>query len=48
MKRLHKAGIMPGIEALAEVAAGRVTLARGDHSLDIPDTLSHAIMVIIK
>lgn len=48
MKRLHKAGIMPGAEAVAEVAAGRVTLSRGDHSLDIPDTLTHAIMVVVK
>ncbi|MDO5029198.1 MAG: iron dependent repressor, metal binding and dimerization domain protein [Corynebacterium sp.] len=48
MKRLHKAGIMPGADAIAEVATGRVTLARGDHSLDIPDTLSHAIMVVVK
>lgn len=46
MKRLHAAGIMPGSDAEAEMHTGRVTLARGDHSLDIPDTLSHAIMVV--
>lgn len=48
MKRLHKAGILPGAEAEAEVSAGRVTLARGDHSLDIPDALAHAIIVEVK
>lgn len=46
MKRLHTAGIMPGAEAEVELHPGRVTLARGDHSLDIPDTLSHAVMVV--
>ncbi|MFC3850706.1 iron dependent repressor, metal binding and dimerization domain protein [Corynebacterium hansenii] len=46
MKRLHTAGIMPGAEAEVELNPGRVTLARGDHSLDIPDTLSHAVMVV--
>nr|WP_120492421.1 metal-dependent transcriptional regulator [Corynebacterium lactis] len=48
MKRLHKAGILPGADAEAEVSPGRVTLMRGDHSLDIPDSLSHAIMVVVK
>ncbi|ALA67287.1 metal-dependent transcriptional regulator [Corynebacterium lactis] len=48
MKRLHKAGILPGADAEAEVSLGRVTLLRGDHSLDIPDSLSHAIMVVVK
>lgn len=46
MKRLHTAGMMPGAEAEVELHPGRVTLARGDHSLDIPDTLSHAVMVV--
>lgn len=46
MKRLHTAGIMPGAEAEVELHPGRVTMARGDHSLDIPDTLSHAVMVV--
>lgn len=48
MKRLNTAGIMPGADAEVEVHPGRVTLARGDHSLDIPDTLSHAVMVVRK
>lgn len=48
MKRLHKAGILPGSIATVEVNPGRVTLSRGDHSLDIPDTLAHAVMVIEK
>ncbi len=46
MKRLHTAGIMPGSTAEVEVNPGRVTLIRGDHSMDIPDTLAHAITVI--
>lgn len=48
MKRLKTASITPGAEAIAEVNPGRVTLTRGDHSLDIPDSLAHAVMVIKK
>lgn len=48
MKRLNTAGVMPGADAEVEVHPGRVTLSRGDHSLDIPDTLSHAVMVVRK
>ncbi|MEJ5919703.1 MULTISPECIES: metal-dependent transcriptional regulator [unclassified Corynebacterium] len=48
MKRLHTAGIMPGADAEVEVHHGRVTMSRGGHSLDIPDILSHAVMVIQK
>ncbi|WP_295628483.1 metal-dependent transcriptional regulator [uncultured Corynebacterium sp.] len=46
MKRLHTAGIVPGSDAEVELNPGRVTLSRGDHSLDIPDTLSHAVLVV--
>lgn len=48
MKRLKTASITPGSDAVAEVMPGRVTLSRGDHSLDIPDSLAHAVMVIEK
>lgn len=48
MKRLKTAGIKPGEEAQVEVHSGRVTLSRGDHSLDLPDELAHAVMVVAK
>ncbi|MDO4610772.1 metal-dependent transcriptional regulator [Corynebacterium sp.] len=48
MKRLKTAGIKPGEEAQVEVHSGRVTLSRGDHSLDLPDEFAHAVMVVAK
>lgn len=48
MRRLYQAGVLPGSTAIAEVNPGRVTLFRGDHSLDIPDTLAHAVMVVTQ
>ncbi|WP_448850908.1 iron dependent repressor, metal binding and dimerization domain protein [Corynebacterium sp. 335C] len=48
MKRLKTAGIKPDAEAQVEVHSGRVTLSRGDHSLDLPDELAHAVMVVPK
>lgn len=48
MKRLHAAGILPGADAEVEIHNGRITLSRGDHSLDLPADLAHAVMVIPK
>lgn len=48
MRRLYTAGIRPGADAEVEVHSGRVTLIRGGHSLDLPDELTHAVMVIKK